>query len=142
MIYEMIFHKNTGLHNKILISYGSYIISGLILYFILYVFYQYHYSIKFISFLACLYVISIMILLHIRLNQYWTKQFKQQEESHHKQLALLRHDVKGILTPALLMTDRILLNRSADEKIIQSAETIAESIEKTASYLNQTKNSP
>ncbi|CAI3924972.1 MULTISPECIES: hypothetical protein [Commensalibacter] len=62
------------------------------------------------------------------------------ETQHASQLSILRHDVKGILSPALLMADRILLNKTADEKTLQSAESIAQSIEKVAEYLKETKN--
>lgn len=61
------------------------------------------------------------------------------EIQHATQLSILRHDVKGILSPALLMADRILLNKTADEKTLQSAESIAQSIEKVAEYLKETK---
>lgn len=62
------------------------------------------------------------------------------ETQHEKQLSVLRHDVKGILSPALLMADRILLNKTADEKTKESAESIAQSIEKVAEYLKESKN--
>lgn len=61
------------------------------------------------------------------------------ETQHEKQLSVLRHDVKGILSPALLMADRISLNKTADEKTKESAESIAQSIEKIADYLKETK---
>ncbi|OUI79078.1 hypothetical protein HK18_03990 [Commensalibacter intestini] len=70
---------------------------------------------------------------------FYQRKFAKIEETHRKQLSVLRHDVKGILSPALLMADRILLQKPTDEKISQSAESIAQSIEKVAEYLKDTK---
>ncbi|MDI2113587.1 hypothetical protein [Commensalibacter nepenthis] len=70
---------------------------------------------------------------------YYQKKLVKIETNQKQLLSILRHDVKGILSPALLMADRILLNKSADEKTLQSAESIAQSIEKVAEYLKETK---
>ncbi|CAK7191876.1 hypothetical protein COMNV_00056 [Commensalibacter sp. Nvir] len=61
------------------------------------------------------------------------------KKKHEKQLSILRHDIRGLLSPALLMADRILLNQSIDEKTKKSATMIADSIESITHYLNQIK---
>ncbi|CAI3946085.1 unnamed protein product [Commensalibacter communis] len=70
---------------------------------------------------------------------FYQKKITKIEVTQQQQLSVLRHDVKGLLSPALLMADRILLNKLADEKTLQSAESIAQSIEKVADYLKETK---
>ncbi|CAI3947517.1 unnamed protein product [Commensalibacter communis] len=70
---------------------------------------------------------------------FYQKKITKIEATQQQQLSVLRHDVKGLLSPALLMADRILLNKLADEKTLQSAESIAQSIEKVADYLKETK---
>lgn len=70
---------------------------------------------------------------------FYQRKLTKIEKQQKKELSILRHDVKGILSPALLMADRILLNKTTDDKNKQSAESIAQSIEKVAEYLKESK---
>ncbi len=51
--------------------------------------------------------------------------------------ASLRHDVRGMLAPALLVTDR-LLNHS-DPKIVRAGETIVKSVRRAEARLLETR---
>lgn len=98
-------------------------------------FYQYQTSIHYTFIGGCV----ILVLLLSFITFIYQLQCYKIHKSHEKQLSTLRHDIKGLLSPALLQADRIMLNKSADQKIIQSAEAIAVSIEKISAYLNSTK---
>ena len=106
-------------------------INFLILYFL----YHEHVSINAILLIACL----IFFITFCIITYHFNTKIKKLKNQHNYLLSLIRHDVKGLLSPALLQADRISLNKAADQKIIQSAESIATSIEKTSNYLNSTK---
>lgn len=120
---------------KTILPYLFNIVLGSILYLILSYLYQYQCSIQFIIVFSCI-VFFVSLCLTNLLFQIQTNKINKK---YSKQLSVLRHDVKGLLSPALLQADRILLNKSADQKTLQSAESIANSIEKTSNYLNSTK---
>jgi|GEM_PF-4179351 len=131
----MTFHKNQFHLCKNLLNYVVYLLEGVLVYLILMLLYKYNLDIKLILLSGCLIFCSTLFLM----NFLFQSQIYKVKNNHYRQLSLLRHDVKGLLSPALLQADRIILNKSADKKIIQSAESIASSIEKTSDYLNATK---
>lgn len=131
----MTFHKNQFHLCKNLLNYVVYLLEGVLVYLILMLLYKYNLDIKLILLSGCLIFCATLFLM----NFLFQSQIYKVKNNHYRQLSLLRHDVKGLLSPALLQSDRIILNKSADKKIIQSAESIASSIEKTSDYLNSTK---
>lgn len=97
--------------------------------------YKGHMNVEFIIFLGCfLFLLSSCLIIF-----FYQHQIRKINNRHNQALSILRHDIKGILSPALLHADRIILNKSADQKIIQSAEAIATSIEKASNYLKSTQ---
>ncbi|QNT78778.1 hypothetical protein [Entomobacter blattae] len=60
--------------------------------------------------------------------------FPNPTESQNTLLSSIRHDVKGLLTPALLMADKLALSKDPD--IQKSAQIIITSIEKVTKRLN------
>ncbi len=53
------------------------------------------------------------------------------------QVATLRHDIRGILSPALLTADRLL--RHADPAVTRAGETMVRTVERTTARLGETK---
>ena len=53
------------------------------------------------------------------------------------QTAVLRHDIRGILSPALLTADRLL--RHADPVVKKAGDTIVRTVERTTARLAETK---
>ena len=51
--------------------------------------------------------------------------------------ASLRHDVRGMLAPALLVTDRLLAH--SDPKIVRAGETIVKSVRRAEARLLETR---
>ncbi len=49
----------------------------------------------------------------------------------------LRHDVRGILSPALLVTDRLLAH--SDPKIVRAGEIVIKAIRRTEERLSETR---
>lgn len=127
--------QHQPLQKKNIVGYLLGIGSGILLCIITFSLYDANLPVWSIFILMALYCAVIVILL-IR---FYQSKLNKITTLNEKQLSVLRHDVKGILSPALLMADRILLNKTADEKTIQSAESIAQSIEKVAEYLKETK---
>ena len=56
-----------------------------------------------------------------------------------QQTASLRHDVRGLLSPAMLMTDRLVSH--PDPKIVRAGETIIRAITRAADRLAETRRS-
>ena len=52
-------------------------------------------------------------------------------------LAALRHDVRGALSPALMMSDRLLA--SPDPAIVRAGQAVVKSVERATLLLNATK---
>lgn len=127
--------EQTLLKKKNTLHYLSGISSGIILCIIAFSLYNINLPLWCIFILMGIYCAALVFLIIV----FFQRKFTKIEESHRKQLSVLRHDVKGILSPALLMADRILLQKPTDEKISKSAESIAQSIEKVAEYLKVTK---
>ncbi|GAC1341809.1 MAG: hypothetical protein NVSMB18_14680 [Acetobacteraceae bacterium] len=53
--------------------------------------------------------------------------------------ASLRHDVRGMLAPALLVTDRLLAN--ADPKVVRAGEIVIKAVRRAEERLNATRES-
>ena len=51
--------------------------------------------------------------------------------------ASLRHDVRGMLAPALLVTDRLLAH--SDPKIVRAGETIVKAVRRAEARLLETR---
>lgn len=51
--------------------------------------------------------------------------------------ASLRHDLRGILVPALLVADRLLAH--ADPKVVRAGETVVQSVRRAEVRLKETK---
>ncbi len=51
--------------------------------------------------------------------------------------ASLRHDLRGILAPALLVADRLLAH--ADPKVVRAGETVVKSVRRAEQRLQDTK---
>lgn len=49
----------------------------------------------------------------------------------------LRHDLRGILAPALLVADRLLAH--ADPKVVRAGETVVKSVQRAEARLQETK---
>lgn len=49
----------------------------------------------------------------------------------------LRHDVRGMLAPALLVADRLLAH--ADPKVVRAGETVVKSVRRVEQRLQETK---
>lgn len=54
--------------------------------------------------------------------------------------ATLRHDVRGILSPVLLVADRLLLH--GDPKVVKAGETIVKAVRRAEARLRETKDLP
>jgi hypothetical protein len=52
----------------------------------------------------------------------------------------LRHDLRGILAPALLVADRLLAH--ADPKVVRAGETVVKSVRRAEARLQETKAAP
>ncbi|MDI2090080.1 hypothetical protein [Commensalibacter oyaizuii] len=112
------------------------VLSGIIPCIIAFILFKYNVPLWTIFVIIGVYITILMANIFYN----FLKQIDAIKNKHEKELSVLRHDVKGLLSPALLMADRILLNKSADEKIQKSAESIAQSIEKVSEYLTASKN--
>lgn len=123
------------LNKKNIFRYLIGIGSGIILCILAFLLYDANLPLWCIFLLMGIYCAALVFLIIV----FYQRKLTKIDETHRKQLSVLRHDVKGILSPALLMADRILLQKPTDEKISQSAESIAQSIEKVAEYLKDTK---
>ncbi|CAI3923771.1 unnamed protein product [Commensalibacter communis] len=123
------------LQKKTIFPYVASITSGIILCVLAFSLYDATLPTWFIFIFMGLYCTLILLFAM----NFYQKKITKIEVTQQQQLSVLRHDVKGLLSPALLMADRILLNKLADEKTLQSAESIAQSIEKVADYLKETK---
>ncbi|WP_271839179.1 hypothetical protein [Commensalibacter communis] len=123
------------LQKKTFFPYVASITSGIILCVLAFSLYDATLPTWFIFIFMGLYCTLILLFAM----NFYQKKITKIEVTQQQQLSVLRHDVKGLLSPALLMADRILLNKLADEKTLQSAESIAQSIEKVADYLKETK---
>ncbi len=51
--------------------------------------------------------------------------------------ASLRHDLRGLLSPALLVADRLLLHD--DPKVVKAGETIVKAVRRAEERLRETK---
>ncbi len=49
----------------------------------------------------------------------------------------LRHDIRGMLAPALLVTDRLLSH--ADPKVVRAGETVMKAVRRAEERLNATR---
>lgn len=49
----------------------------------------------------------------------------------------LRHDVRGMLAPALLVTDRLLAH--ADPKVVKAGETVVKAVRRAEERLSSTR---
>jgi hypothetical protein len=52
-------------------------------------------------------------------------------------ISTLRHDLRGILAPALLVADRLLAH--ADPKVVRAGETVVKSVRRAEARLQDTK---
>lgn len=55
-------------------------------------------------------------------------------------ISSLRHDLRGILAPALLVADRLLGH--ADPKVVKAGETVVKSVRRAEARLQETKPAP
>lgn len=86
--------------------------------------------------------LCVVTAIGISFVQFQNNVMKQQEalqKNYEQSLSRIRHDVRGILSPALLMADRITQSKNVDATISQTAEAIAQSIEQVSTYLTSTK---
>lgn len=51
--------------------------------------------------------------------------------------ASLRHDIRGMLAPALLVTDRLLAH--SDPKVVRAGETVMKAVRRAEERLNATR---
>ena len=52
-------------------------------------------------------------------------------------MSTLRHDIRGMLAPALLVTDRLLAH--ADPKVVRAGETVMKAVRRAEERLNATR---
>ncbi len=86
--------------------------------------------------------LCVVTTIGISFVQFQNNVIKQQEalqKNYEQSLSRIRHDVRGILSPALLMADRITQSKNVDATISQTAEAITQSIEQVSTYLTSTK---
>lgn len=53
--------------------------------------------------------------------------------------SLLRHDLRGMLAPALIVVDRLLAH--SDPKVVRAGETVVKAIERAEQRLSATRSS-
>ena len=61
-------------------------------------------------------------------------------ETLEKATSELRHDLRGMLSPALLVADRLVMH--ADPKVVRAGETIIKSVKRVSERLAETKEGP